>query len=341
MQPLLVAGFTLSVLTICALARPLAARLKVVDLPDGGRKSHAQPTPLIGGIALIPPLAALALMMPQSDGERHFLALAIAAAGFCLLGHLDDRKPLPPVARLIAGALLTAALLVIEPGFVLRKLALGPPIGGQGLSVLAIPFTLLCLVGLQNAVNMADGRDGLVLSLTMLWLVLLLLHAPAALVPYLALFLVGAAIVLAFNCRGLLFLGDAGSHAIGALLGLLAIHVYNTQPGGVEDGTLGALSVASWFLIPVIDCLRLMAQRARAGRSPFDPDADHLHHRLDRLWPWPKALAVYLGLVAVPAFLDLLLPPAATPVLIVLALVAYGVLLQRGRPPAPDAATGS
>src|SRR3546814_9730280 len=53
------------------------------------------------------------------------------------------------------------------------------------LGLLAGPFTLLCLLGFQNAVNMADGTNGLVIGLGLGWVALLLLHAP----PELAVFL--------------------------------------------------------------------------------------------------------------------------------------------------------
>ena len=34
---------------------PLGVRLGVIDKPDGGRKLHANPTPLVGGVGLVNP----------------------------------------------------------------------------------------------------------------------------------------------------------------------------------------------------------------------------------------------------------------------------------------------
>src|SRR3546814_2507739 len=70
------------------------------------------------------------------------------------------------------------------------------------LGLLAGPFTLLCLLGFQNAVNMADGTNGLVIGLGLGWVSLLLLHAPPELTVFL--WLLGAALLttLPFNLAG-------------------------------------------------------------------------------------------------------------------------------------------
>ena len=60
------------------------------------------------------------------------------------------------------------------------------------------------------------------------------------------------------------------------------------------------LTVVLWLLVPVVDCLRVIPMRVLQGRSPFEPDKNHLHHRLDRRWGWPKCLVIYLALVVIP-----------------------------------------
>src|SRR3546814_9811233 len=45
-----------------------------------------------------------------------------------------------------------------------------------------------------------------------------------------------------------------------------------------------------WLLIPVVDCLRLIVTRVAIGRSPFEPDRDHLHHRLMAVLVGPRPL---------------------------------------------------
>jgi UDP-GlcNAc:undecaprenyl-phosphate/decaprenyl-phosphate GlcNAc-1-phosphate transferase len=323
-------AFAAAVGCLCAGAGPIGQRLQVLDRPDGRRKTHARPTPLVGGIALMGPLvvATLGQAVLRPDEAGLLLALAAAGCAFLLVGLADDRHHLPAAPRLLVSFALALALMLAEPRLVLAALDFGPLLGELRLGPLAIPFTLLCVVGFQNAVNMADGRNGLVVALAVFWAVVLLVHAPAELTPVLALLLVGLLVVFPFNWRGRLFLGDAGSFSIGAVVALAMVHTYN------RTDDLGALGPVLWLLIPVIDCLRLMAGRALAGRSPLAPDTDHLHHRLGRLWAWPKAFRAYLALAAAPGLLGLALPPAATFPLVLATLAAYGLVLHRTRPAA-------
>ena len=70
-----------------------------------------------------------------------------------------------------------------------------------------------------------------------------------------------------------LFLGDSGAYALSIAIALLVIYVY-----GVKFSVLPADVVALWFVVPTVDCPRLMITRVLAGRSPFSSDRNHLHH---------------------------------------------------------------
>jgi UDP-GlcNAc:undecaprenyl-phosphate/decaprenyl-phosphate GlcNAc-1-phosphate transferase len=310
------------VVACCSFADRLGRVLGVIDHPDGVRKHHARPTPLVGGIALMVPLLWVALDEALGSGPSNgalFVVLALAAAGFMALGWLDDRHHLPPLARLVISTGLCTLVLLLEPGLQLTVLDLGPlwlPLG-----LFALPFTLLCLVGLQNAINMADGLNGLVIGLAIFWTSCLLLYAPEPLMPFLSFLLLGLFILLPYNLMGYLFLGDAGSYSLGVIIGLLMIYVY-----GAAGGALPMATVALWLLIPVLDCLRVMGARLLEGRSPLAGDRNHLHHRLSRHWPWPVSVLVYLAMATGPGLLAALWP-AATGGLLVVALGVYGGML--------------
>lgn len=316
------------VLTCCSFAQRIGDWLDVIDHPDSARKLHARPTPLVGGIALMVPLLLMtgyeAVVRPAMVHE--FMVLGFGGLCFMALGLFDDRHHLPPAVRLLISTGLCAALLLIEPGLQLVRLELGP--FSVQLGFLALPFTVLCLVGLQNAINMADGLNGLVIGLCIFWVLCLLLYAPPTLHPFLLLLLGGLFILLPYNLANRLFLGDAGTYALAVSIGLLMLYTYHHS-----GGRLPMLTVVLWLLVPVLDCLRVMAARILANRSPMAPDTDHLHHRLARSFAWPRSVAVYLAIASLPGLLAAVLPAMTEP-LLVLALGAYArvIWLTRTRP---------
>lgn len=319
--PMNVISFHNSVLAVCAAsfaltallaryAQPLCARLGLMDLPDA-RKLHTAATPLVGGIALllaILPLGLLAsaLVSPASE-MRSVVLMVLAIAAITAIGIADDRESLAPRWRVLLGFAVFGGLAAIDPSFLVRVLRF-PLIGlqfGLAFDWLAVFFTALCLVGLVNAVNMADGKNGLVLGLCTGWLILLALRAKPNDLPMIAAILAGVIALLIMNLRGRLFLGDGGAYGLAAAVGLLTIRTYNSS---FMDLTIGfsAEEVVLLFIVPVLDSFRLTFVRWRRGQSPMEPDRDHLHHRLQNRFGWPTGLYVYLVAALAPAALLLL-----------------------------------
>jgi UDP-GlcNAc:undecaprenyl-phosphate GlcNAc-1-phosphate transferase len=308
-------------------AQAIGAALRLLDYPDvaGGRKDHARVTPLVGGIVLALASAGAAVLVRATLGDPgpvlHLGWLAVTIITMFLIGVTDDRFHLAPVLRL-GGALVMLALVVADaPDFSLAFLRFAGQdqlwlLGGWG-----VGFTLLCLVGLLNAVNMADGKNGVVIGMGLIWTVVLAFHLPPMLWPVLAAAGGALAMLFAFNMAGRLFLGDGGSYALSALFGLLAIYAYNH-----DFAVMRADDVAVLFAIPVIDTIRLMAARAARRQSPFHGDSDHLHHHLFVWIGWPRGLGVYLAMVALPNAAALLWPGTGL-IWLLVSLIAYvGVL---------------
>ena len=315
-------------LGLCLAAAPLGRFLGVVDVPDGRRKTHSRETPLVGGIATVLPVLAMAVVLASTTSFAPLYAsLAVILALFLLLGLVDDRRHirLRPLWRLGISVAASIAVLVAVPGLELTFLKFSFLTNTIFLGGFGLAFTVLCLVGLQNAINMADGKNGLVIGLVLIWTVGLLHFAPAHVEPVLIAFALGLAIALPFNLSGRLFLGDSGTYAISILVGVLTLYAYN-----VNFAALPADLVALWFLIPIVDCLRLMVARMIAGRSPFSSDRHHLHHMLWSLLPQPIGLLAYLGLVGVP-FALALVRTDLTLIWAILALASYAVIIGLAR----------
>jgi UDP-GlcNAc:undecaprenyl-phosphate GlcNAc-1-phosphate transferase len=309
-------------------ADAIGRRFGLLDFPDpdGGRKRHMRVTPLVGGSAVaLSTLAACAGMLVAGKLSpplaQHVGWYAVTVAGLYAIGLADDRFGLSARIRLVLAVAMLALVVVEAPDFSLMFLRFSGQdtlwlLGGWGDA-----FALLCLVGLLNAVNMADGKNGLVTGLGLIWTLLLAFRLPPLFAPILAAAGASLAVTWWFNMRGRLFLGDGGSYAISAIFGLLAVYAYNVDFAGTR-----ADDVALMFAIPVFDTVRLMIARVIAGRSPFEADRDHLHHRLHRYWGWPRGLVIYLGMVLLPNLGALLWPGSGLSWLALSALLYVGVM---------------
>jgi len=300
----------------------IALRLGVVDHPGSQEhKSHAAPTPLVGGLVALPPVIAMLLLQFYQEGmssthAASYLALAFATLSSLIVGFLDDRRHMPALLRLIICSGIFGVAITIRPDFVVSTLDL------QGLSfrielgLLAIPFSIFCLLAFQNSVNMADGRNGLVGGVAIIWLLALLSYGWHPLTLAIVSLAIGLFIALGANLGGRLFLGDAGTYGIGAFVGLATIWIHRSNIG------LHTIDVVIMFIIPVLDMARLFVLRIVEGRHPFSADHSHLHHYLDRSIGWTYGRKIYYALVAFPIVLSRL--QLADPLVVLhLAFVLY------------------
>jgi UDP-GlcNAc:undecaprenyl-phosphate/decaprenyl-phosphate GlcNAc-1-phosphate transferase len=270
------AAFTTLLLT------PLLARfspaLRLVDHP-GGRKKHAGSIPLVGGIAIFVACCATAAF-----GAPVPTAFCAAAAILVTVGAVDDAVDLGTLVRFaaqIAASIVMILFGALELQSVGNLLGTGP----IGLWIFLYPMTVFAVVGVINSINMMDGMDGLagsVVAVALSWYALVahMQGQPGAFAIALVL-AVAVSAFLAFNLRlpwrrhARVFLGDAGSMMLGFAVAWLALDL--TQFSGRTFPPISALWVV---LLPLADCVSLMARRVRRGRSPFAPDSRHIHHYL-------------------------------------------------------------
>lgn len=315
---------------LAAFGRPFAFWAGLVDDPKGNpRKLHQAPTPLTGGLCVLPmALAGLLLVALVGDagraGAAGMVSIAVAVLITMIVGMWDDRKPLAALPRLAICGGVFLWVLLMAPVLTVRLLNFQVFNFVAELGIFAIPFTVLCLLALQNAINLADGKNGLVIGLSLIWTCTLLALALTSDTPHPATLSLSAAatalaVVLPFNLRGKLFLGDSGTYGLGAFLGLMTIWLHRSGVG------LKTFDIVIMYLVPVADMIRLFVIRIRSGRSPFAGDRSHLHHYLVDGIGLRAGLFTYYSLVAVPILVNAL--RAIHPIAIILAaLLAYAVV---------------
>jgi UDP-GlcNAc:undecaprenyl-phosphate GlcNAc-1-phosphate transferase len=274
---LYITPFLLSMVVTMAIMpvfQKLALRWRFVDQPNA-RKVHAAPIPRIGGIAMIIAVLVVAVVvLPLERADWYCLGAATLIAIF---GALDDRLDLD--YRIKFGAQLAAAALVVVGGDIqVHALTLDDTVLLP--AWVSVPLSLFFLVGITNAINLADGLDGLAGGTTFLSLgaLAMLAHGAGQLsAAALALAFAGAVLgFLRFNTfPASVFMGDAGSQLLGFAVGVLSLRA--TQSA---TSSLSAAIPVLLLALPILDTLSVMVQRVSEGRSPFSPDKNHIHHKL-------------------------------------------------------------
>jgi UDP-GlcNAc:undecaprenyl-phosphate GlcNAc-1-phosphate transferase len=290
LNSLLLAFFAFfATIIVILLQRPVAIRVGLTDKPNA-RKQHVGSVPLVGGIAIYMAFCLAVLVSPwvsetaapASDKLFVFLHCALILV---VAGAWDDLRGLTPVTRLVV-QILVALVMVSGAGIVIVDLGAHSPVGNHvTLESMAVPFTVFATVGLINAVNMSDGLDGLSGNMTLVSFVGLgaanAMWGSGSGSDLELLNVLSAAIAgfLVFNQRMLwrptaaVFLGDAGSMMLGFALAWAAIEV--------SQGPNHALTPVAtlWFLIvPIYDTMGVIVRRLLDRRSPFNADAQHVHH---------------------------------------------------------------
>ena len=263
------------------LLRVVAPRLGLIDHPTG-HKIHTGEVPIIGGLAMS---VGLAVALPFAGLPSQTVASLLAACGvLALVGAVDDRFHLPVGIRF--GAQIGAALIMIYWGGV-ELTDLGHLVSTElfTLGRWSVLMTVVATVGVINSMNMADGLDGLAGSLALVTFVLASLLGAGGHPGIATLALLTCAVLVAFltfnapipgrDPRTRLFMGDAGSMMIGLLISWCLIALAQGPERVINPVT------ALWlFALPLLDTLSVMLRRILRGRSPFEPDREHVHHIL-------------------------------------------------------------
>jgi UDP-GlcNAc:undecaprenyl-phosphate GlcNAc-1-phosphate transferase len=251
-----------------------AGRLHFLDLP-GGRKIHPAPVAKVGGLAFA--AGAFAAMLLWAPKDQLITSSLAAGAVILLFGAWDDRVGLGYRAKFF-GQVIAAVIVVAFGGIHVTTV---PFLTEETLPLwVAAPLTVFLLVAVTNALNLADGLDGLAGGLSLLSFVGMAYLAYQAgdwvvmsmMVPVLG----GLLGFLRFNTYpARIFMGDAGSQFLGFYLGVCAIVLTDPMRGPYSP----ALASLIWGL-PILDTTGVMIQRWTEGRPLFSADKNHVHHKL-------------------------------------------------------------
>ncbi len=280
-----VAVALLAALVVSFLMTPVvktfAYKVGAVDVPKDGRRMHKVPIPRLGGLAIFIGFMVSVLILGSVRGNGQMQSILLGSVIIVVLGVVDDICPLPAMLKFVVQ--IAAALIPALNGVVIQAFS-NPNIFSESLywvlGPLSVPFTVLWIVGITNAVNLIDGLDGLangvsaISATTMLVIALLASEAEVAIVMAA---LVGACVgFMPYNLNpAKMFMGDTGATFLGYILATMSIQ-------GLFK-FYAVISFAVPFLIlglPIFDTAFAFIRRLAHGQSPMHADRGHIHHRL-------------------------------------------------------------
>jgi len=269
----LVAAMAISMALIPLMGR-FASRLGLIDQPSA-RKVHVVPIPRVGGIGIvIGALTAVYFLLPIDTLTQGYLLGAVVLFVF---GLWDDISEIGHYPKFL-GQLIAALCVVLYGELYVVSVPFVP--GGEIPATLGIPFSVVALVGMINAINHSDGLDGLAggESMFSIGAIALLSFLAGDVIAFtIALSVMGGVLgFLRYNTHpARVFMGDSGSQFLGYTLGFLAILLtQRTEPG------LSPAVVLLLLGLPIVDILVVASKRVRSRLNLFQATRNHIHHRL-------------------------------------------------------------
>ncbi len=261
--------------------RRVAIKTNIVDQPNNAHKTHENPVPYLGGVAIIIGILAISygglIFRNRTGGDiRIASSLLIPAAILGFIGFLDDRKNLPPLPRFIAQTLAGIFTAI----FLIATETIGNPTGNTALDA---AITIFWVVGITNSINFFDNLDGGAagaVAATSLGFFLISHENGQYFLAALAITTFGAmfGFLLWNKSPARIYMGDAGALFLGVLISVLALRL---NPD--VDGKLTSFAIPIFLLaIPILDTSVAVLSRIKRGISPFQGGRDHLSHRLIR-----------------------------------------------------------
>lgn len=293
--------------------------------PVRDRDVHSTPIPRLGGVAIylgfaasmvaashLPFLGQVFRLGPELQG------VLVGAGIVCLLGAVDDIRELDWLTKM--GGQMIAAGIMAFSGVLLYQLPIG------GVTVLPTPImvglTVLTVVVCTNAVNFIDGLDGLAAGVVGIAAAAFFIYSyfisrtydppnVFSSATFISAALIGCCVgFLPHNYHpARLFMGDSGALLLGLLLAAATISTTgNVTPSQVSTNPVAATMLPlvlpfAIILLPLVDVLLAVVRRTSKGQRPWQPDAQHLHHRMLQighghrravllLWLWAAVAAL-------------------------------------------------
>jgi UDP-GlcNAc:undecaprenyl-phosphate GlcNAc-1-phosphate transferase len=277
----------------------LAKKYNFYDYPNE-RKVHKEVKPYLGGGAIFLAFTISSLIFLPLDNK--ILILLSGGTFYFVLGLIDDKFDIPAKLKLVLELLVTTAVvwLGMRHGLLLKN-----PFGGIAYNSVfiwfSIPFSVLWIVGIANAVNLIDGLDALAAGVIFIACIALsiasIINPAIVLSPFILILMGSIAGFIRYNLYpSKIIMGDSGSLFLGYTIAIISLGSFASNDRSIF---LSLIPPAMALFVPILDILMAIIRRGRNGNKIFSPDKGHFHHLLlSRGISHPKAVRIIWGLSA-------------------------------------------
>lgn len=266
----------LSSVILTPFVKKMAFHIGAIDKPDNYRKVHHRIMPRLGGLAIF--FSFLLGYMLFAPKTTQMLSVLIGGFIIVLFGIMDDIKSLPPIIK-FGGQTIAAAIAVFYGNITFSDMQIFGIRFEFG--ILAYPLSIFFILAIINAINFADGLDGLAAGTTTIYFITIatigyIMSKLGGLDVILCLIMVGSCLgFLVYNfAPAKIFMGDTGSMFLGFIIAIIALL-------GFKTATITSLIIPLLVLfVPIFDTVLAMSRRLIKGQSIGKADKEHIHHQL-------------------------------------------------------------
>lgn len=247
------------------------------------RSSHNSIATRSGGISVFISIIFFSIYFYLIEYEIFDFSLLVPLSILVLIGLYDDFNSIGYKLKFLFQ--IIAAKIIIDNGLIIDNLH-----GVLGIYEINRAFahllTMFIIVGIINSINFIDGLDGLAISIVLFFLASFefFIYTVSPFKNLSILLAISLFILYFFNYKknNKIFLGDSGSLFLGGIVSIYVIYILSNQYIIKEEYDLHKiLFIISILFYPFIDIVRIFFIRIIKNKSPFMPDKNHIHHKIN------------------------------------------------------------
>ena len=278
--PIIISTFFLSIISAYFFQKYFLKN-NIIDKINS-RSSHDSIATRSGGLSIFFVLIIISIYYYINGSEIFNFSILIPLSLLFLIGIYDDIYGIDFKLKFIFQ--IIAAKIIIDNGLIVDNFH-----GFLGVyevnRLIAQLITIFIIIAIINATNFVDGIDGLLASISIIFISSYEFFSSVNTDFYFLNIMVISTLIplYYFNFRKIkkIFLGDSGSYLLGGIISIYVLNIlslgYRIKP---EFDLNKIIFVISILIYPIIDIIRIFSLRLLNKKSPFIADNNHIHHNL-------------------------------------------------------------